>query len=53
MINITEAANGRRVFYVDVGDMPPEDARNYINKVMEEIKKTKNPNTNPIYFYHI
>ena len=42
MINITEFANGRRVFDVDVGDMSAEDAKNYINKVMERLKKTKN-----------
>lgn len=42
MVNITESADGRRVFYIDVGDMPVDDIKKYINDVIEKLKNTKN-----------
>lgn len=34
-------ANGRKVIYIDVGNMSPKDAERYMKRMMAKFKKAK------------
>lgn len=40
-LKITETEDGRKVFTIDVGDMPAEEAMKYLEKVKTEIKNKR------------
>lgn len=38
-VKVESSANDRKVFYIEVKDLPPDAATAFINNVMEEFKK--------------